>query len=773
VVLYGAALLSLLAMPAARAGPAPPARIADEERHLAADSFRWSAVQMAAMPASTPARAARMVVLCRFADRLWPGEPQTKLLLADIDYAAGDRAAEAAALADYLRAFPADHARQVRWMQASLVPLNTARQRIDFLKAQTQRDDLAPAVRAVMFSAHARIAYGQGDLAGTAELADKALKLDRFCPDALRLQALLRKDPTPAERLATHLGLLQGDCRDWTQAWQAGVVLSEAGLHADALGFYEHAWRAAAAGEGPKGRPEALTVQYCNALLDAGQPQKAISEFGAAAAGGGNRIDLMSLLVEAYRAADQQAKAADLVRAMEAHYRASSRGAVLSLPAEAELGWFYVATADRAELARTHAELALKGDPNNVVYRRIMGVVDLLGGRRDEGRKRLEPLVDKDLYAAVYLARDYDAAGQAADARRVILAGAALTRSGPAYRQLAALAKRLAVELPAVAGAAAMAEALKRFDRRYLQAVQEPEKFLRVSVRAAQTPVACGQPIALEATLTNIGSIDLPVGQEGLLCATMAFQAVAGTGPGLSAARFTDLPTAVWPAPRYLRAGQSVSCEVRLDAGGLAETLARRPLEDLSISTAGVLDPVAPGRSSLPGLKADAVVIARTGLLGDLRGQKPADLPAAYRRLLGRMVGQIRRGTLPQRMLTARQIGSLLAYAREVELARARPPEGLAGAIDKMVLLSMMRAVLGDPSPAVRQEMVAALAPAPLDATTVAVLAPAVGDAAPMVRCRAISLLAGARTEGYETLVNHFAADSDELVRAMAAALKP
>lgn len=742
----------------------------DSETALMADSFRASAVEAACMPASTNGRAARLVALCRMSDRLAPLHAATSAMLSDIYYARKEPSLEIAALEGYLKQNPADHGRWLRLLTAKVAALNTAQQRVEMLQAQAARQELPATVRAAATTLVAAVLHNQGKSAEALKLVDQALELDAYCPTALRLRLTLRPDASPSDRLETHLRLLRGDCRSWPDAYYAALDLSSAGLYEQALDFYEHAWQAAQTQAG-KAPPE-LATAYCNALLDAKKSRKALEVFGGSTAERKGNTDLSMLLIEAYQAEAKETRAAELIQTMAQAYVDRKRSGEFTIASEAELAWFSLAFQNRPDQARPHIDLALKGEPGNALYQRIGGVLDLLSGQRDSGRKTLEPLAEKDLYAALYLAKDYVAANDKDGAKRVVISAAKLARTGPAWRQLAELAGKIKADLPLSEHREKMLETIKQFDPRYLLAFRQMENFLSVTISPVQATLIAGEPLEVDAVLKNSGPIELPLGSEGLAQPTMSFAVGFGTGAASVAANsYNELPMAVWPAPRYLAPGASLSCRVRLDVAALADKLTRNSMDDTSLIVQGVFDPRAGATGVAMGMKVTPLRIVRAGLLSGL-GEKTDDRPTAYKRVLGLMVGDLRRGDVRQRMLAARRLGSLLVLARELEMGRARSPEGLSKSIDKMVLLSMLRAFLKDASPAVRQEMVASMRLVDLDDTMVGLLAPAVNDESPAVRLRAVELLVGKQTTGYESLQKLFAEDKDPLVRDMARAFK-
>ena len=54
-----------------------------------------------------------------------------------------------------------------------------------------------------------------------------------------------------------------------------------------------------------------------------------------------------------------------------------------------------------------------------------------------------------------------------------------------------------------------------------------------------------------------------------------------------SGQEFLNLPMVLWPAKRFLKAGESLTATVRLDVGELEEFLMRRPLDVVKLKGGG------------------------------------------------------------------------------------------------------------------------------------------------------------------------------------------
>ncbi len=765
------AAIVLLATAIAGAGVAQPASAeapADAKR-LAAESFHHSAVAMACADPDEHARAGRMVVLCEFARRLVPGHGGASALAADIHYAQADAPNEVRALADYLQVFPDDYARRVRWLAASIQPMDSAAARGDFLRAAVDNKALARPARAKAAAMLALLRHGQGLGDDAVAMARRAAELDPYGPAALDALAELVPDPNGAEKVKRLLRGLRGNPRDGWQAWKLGLRLGDLGLHEEAVRLFDHALAADPRYDRIQALPLTQVTQYCSALLDARQADKAIGVLEPLRTRYPESADVRSLLIEAYKAAEQQTKAERLVDMMSSSYKNREAAGQGSVEFIAEIAWFYTVTQPRPGQAIIYAQRAIEEEPNNPVFQRILGAAELAAGKQRVGTDRLEKLLGEDTYASVFLAEWYDRTNNIAARNKAILAAAPRPRSGPAARRLIALANSYRVELPTPPGQAGAAEALADFDRSYLRMILEPASFLTVELAPADGPVEAGEPIEVVATLRNAGSQDIPLGRQGLLRPEMSLKASLLGADGRAVAEIDRLPMAVWPAPRYLAPGKSVSCTVRLDVPAVRRARAMRLTDDLLLGVVGTLTPRANGASGLPSIPAPVARVKLPTALGDFDRDNPDAWPRRIRYVHGRLVYDIRKGDLPARMRAARRVGQLLAHARGAEENRVKLPPFLPRRmLNKPVVLSMVRALLNDSSFAVRQEMIAALGEADLDRTVISLLAPAIEDPAPTVRSRLVELLVSANTRGGETIAAFLAKDPDPLVARMA-----
>lgn len=743
---------------------------------LAAESVLNSAIELTLRTGhSTVARAGRLIALTRLADALSPGDHRVQRLLADIHFAQADPNAEIRALESYLEVRPRDYLVRLRWLAAMQGGHQTADQRGEFLREVAARKDFDDSVRAYAAATLSELRFGQARTDEATQAAEMAVRSDPFGPAPLAAWARTHEPNTPDERLALDLRIIRGVPRDFDAAWRTALRLSELGLHEKAVAFYRHVWAARDAALGATAATPAMTVQYASALLDANRPEDAVEALEPAATVYKSNPDLLSLLIEAYRASGSPAQAERLIADMAQTYKPRRDAGAPKAATSAELGWFYATTQPNPSLAYVYAARALDEDPNNPVYQRIMGAAELIGieEKAQRGLERLEKLLGKDVYASVLLAGAYRAAGEDEKLRKAVLAAAPLAAGGPAWRNLRTIAARNGIALPAPAGQAKALALLQSLPDDCLHRLAEPDRCLSVVLSSVDgNALVCGDPIEVAVTLKNVSAAELPLGPNGVIRPRLALKAKVEDERGQVLLETGRLPLVIWPAPRALRPAQTVTTQVRLDVCDLAEVVARNPLKKLTLTISGIADPDAEGRSRLAGLTVKPLKITRRSLLGPVSGDTPAGWKQAYQITLGRIVYDYRRGKLPVRVRAARQVGSMLAFAQDIQRSRRPAPGRLAGQVDRMVILAMLRAVLKDPSPAVRAEAVRAITLIQPDEATIGLLAPLIEDPSATVRCRLIETLTVTRSQGRETIIDLMLNDRQEQVRQMARALK-
>ncbi|KKL74836.1 hypothetical protein LCGC14_2060900 [marine sediment metagenome] len=287
------------------------------------------------------ARAGRMGALLLLAERLRPDDLRANYQLVDLYEGLGDLARAARASRRYLKASPNDYAAGVRWIRLSLAGLDRAEQRIEQLKAVIAQQHLAKEIRAVAAGELCNLYLRQDDKVRARAACRQALALDPHYRPAIEARRVFDKSRPPVADLRDALTILAGNPRGMYAAWKVAGLCRQGGLHAQALRYYEHAYRVAL---DKRPRPEVLdglVIDYVNALLDLGRSAEAIKLTDPLMGRHGWSLDLRALLVEACRAAGKPAQADAHIKAMDDTYKPlAAPGAVRDGGQAADLAWF-------------------------------------------------------------------------------------------------------------------------------------------------------------------------------------------------------------------------------------------------------------------------------------------------------------------------------------------------------------------------------------------------------------------------------------------------
>jgi predicted Zn-dependent protease len=747
-----------------------------EEDLLAAESLHFSAFSLGYSPTGTPARASRLVTLANYAHKLAPSDERVAWVLSNIYETQGDPSAAAEMTRFRLMAQPDDFSVGLRYFQLCAAARPRPDDTAAFLNTAVSDEKLSAPLRAQAATELARLMERLNDKTRSAELFAKALELDGLNSGAL--QASLSSG---SEKLDT-VGILKV-CVKWLRGnpryiqviKDVGDSLAQVGLSQQAAAFYQCLWGLIQdTSKESKEPPLDLAKQYMTILLDAGQAEQAIKLFEPLLAKYPKDTALVALIVEAYRDAGQGEKADRIMASLTANYEAMASGSPLSTDQASELAWFYTLINPKGDTALVYAKQVAQQNSSSPAASRLLGYAEVLSGQGDlvsTGQELLNKQRDTDPWSAVLLAESYAAAGNADAAKNAILHGLTLGRTGTPSRRLMKLAKQQKVDVPPMANAQAMGQVLEEAGTGFLDMASYPENYLSITLLPAADKVLPGDPLEVEAVLTNKGKLDVSLGEWGLINPVMGLQA---TSP-LTKERFNNLPMVNWPAPKYLAPGQSVRATVRIDVANLGTFLAKHPLEDLTLTVTGLVDPQQSGldmASSLPTLSVEPLTLTRRNLLGAVDPNDPAQWAKGYQYALRVIVTDLVRGDIPSRMQAARRIGSLMAMARDAESGKIKLPTQLYGVVNKQVLLALVQRTMKDSSPVVRAELLTALQNARLDEATFSLLSPAASDSSPLVRLRLAELLSVSRLPRQEAVLNSLAQDSDPFVQQMAGAGK-
>lgn len=707
---------------------------------LAVNSLIHSARTLLHSPAGTVGRAGRLVSIVEFAAQLASTNPQVNALEADIYEIQRKYKDASGALTRQLTWIPSDYVVGLSYLRVNMAASSTAKERLEFLKQAATQAEVDPYVRAVAHAEAARILLGQNDQKGAADEFREALKIDPLLPMALEGDLSLRPNATADEQARALLDLVKANPANADSSWRVGILLDSMGMYEPAITFFNQGWTLLRQREQQVDVMRA--IQYFNALMDAKMSRRAIEAVYPLMKTMGQSPEIQTLLIEAYREVGDSARASELSTALQIQLAGREGQAAESPEISKEIAWFYVLNDVRLNTAIAYAKQAISQSPSGTddSLELILGAAQLKTGSAKEGEARLRKLIEKDVYAAWFLAEYYFQEGDATKGKEAIVAGAKLSHRGRAFRRLAALAQRQNVEIPAAQGSKEVGAVLASFNMKYLEMGLSPEKFLVTVVRPVREVVGSMEPIELEVALGNSSEIDLPLGPDGLVNAAVSFKVSVTAGVS---EEFTDLPMAILPAPRYLKGNQAVRMVIRIDVGAFEKFLVNHPFEVVTLNIEGVLDPVERGevmRSSLPTVNIRRVGMARADVLGQFDRAK-GDWAAQYNRALGYIVKDMQQGDVGARSLAAARVGSLLTVCANRQSQETVMPKQLLSVVKQPVLLSMTRELMKDPSATVRAQMVSSLDYCKVDGNLLKIIWPAITDNNALVRLRMAELL--------------------------------
>ncbi|MCE5276555.1 MAG: hypothetical protein ABFD92_17175 [Planctomycetaceae bacterium] len=721
---------------------------------------------------------ARVLALAQMAERFTPGDPAVQRLLGELYEQAGkgvqvDRSVQAArAWAAYLKTHRDDYVAWMRWLMAEYPAQQSIEARAALLQRLIDDAEVPAAVRSEAAGQQAALLSKQGYPEDADRAIVGAIRIDGANTNALEEWLSRRNKPTALDRADVRLRQFRANPFSATTAAQLAALLGEQGLHDRSAWFYWVSWSLVATRCRLQAPPLALAVPYCNALLDAAQYKVAVETFKPLLEAYPDSIDLRMLIIEAYSLNGQkqeaQAQTQELRSQLGKLLAASPSPDVLE-----KVAVFYTVAMPDETMAVSLARRALAAEPQNANLLRILAAAQLKSP--DEATVKgaiefLSQLARQNIYAAVALAEHYARTGAAEAQRQMIVAGLNLQRTGPAARTLRQMAKQISMPVPPVSGSGDVAKLIETLDGRYVEMATAPGKFLAVRLASPAESVRPGEPIYLDATLTNISNIAVPLGGWGApspvramipsmgLTVTLADKSDRAGSGAPAVFNPNQLPLVLWPTPSRLEPGKSVSWRVRLDIGPLGRELFQNCFKSYTITCSGIVDPQPCGgqfSGGLGSISVPAITIRRTAL-GELKGD------GVFYDVAG-VLKQNAQPTAPAatRFLAAAQTASMMA-----SVDGASQPAAAKGAAE---LPAVVKTLLADPEPVIRAEMLAQLARLPRRDDIVRMARNLKDDPSPLVRLRVAELAAPADPELARTMLS----DADMQVSLMAEAALP
>ncbi len=391
---------------------------------------------------STPSRAGAWSRSPNTPTSLSPRDEQAMSLMTDIYQLQGDMKSAAELVLKRLDAQHEDYVLGLLYLDLGVsaadaggaratAPASSAKARLDFLEGVAGNEKQFTAyIRAEALARAAQVLLGQGDRKAATAKLEEAIKLDPNHSSVVAGLLGLREGAKLPQRAQTLMQLIQANPNDTNAAWDLATLLDSLGMADKALPFYDYAWTLTVR-QTPEALNESMAVKYLNGLLDAGAAQKAIEVFVPLRKKLGDTAEIISLLAEAYAQVGQGEKASAMLNDLKLQLsdRESLQGK--SPQALEECAWYYLINNVYPNAALGYARKAAKDmrdvDPGMEL---VLGAAELRAGDATAGEKVLKKLLDRDIYAAMFLAQYYYENRKPDDGKRAILMGAKLSQPG-------------------------------------------------------------------------------------------------------------------------------------------------------------------------------------------------------------------------------------------------------------------------------------------------------------------------------------------------------
>jgi hypothetical protein len=190
-----------------------------------------------------------------------------------------------------------------------------------------------------------------------------------------------------------------------------------------------------------------------------------------------------------------------------------------------------------------------------------------------EAKVKLSAAAEQDAFAALGLVRAYD---QEDKAKAKVEAAKLLNKynSGMVGALIFHDLREMGVKVGPKPDAAALSDALAKFPKDWMRAIDKPEQFYVIRGEPVRISQPYGEPLFVRVALQNISDYDLTIGEDGLIKPGLWFDVQL---VGLAQRNITGVAYERLTDRLVLKARQSIIRTVRIDQGGLAVLLSQNP----------------------------------------------------------------------------------------------------------------------------------------------------------------------------------------------------
>lgn len=689
------------------------------------------------------------------AARVDPSHADSYLWQYDMLTALGRQREAVLALSNYADLQPADISARIKTIQLRLELLQTLELRKAFCEEGLAQPKLHPLVRAELSYQLAVMHFAQlVDDQGDAALAEALVAFpDHAGARVLRQERsrALEGGPTPIDGVLMSLSLnpLQSDL-----VWGVAQQLDAAGLHAEAIEWFERALEQFRFIDESYKVPAAMRIEVSAAYLSAGRLAEAMQSCQQAVDVEPRDVNARLMLLHIARELSREDLAIEQIASIRLVYddlepmiEAARAGR-----SAAEIALFYAWYDPQPAKASRWIELAETYEPGLSLTQIASGFLALAEGRVDDAIKFLTPFAAESQMAALGLGDALLAAGRQDEAVPVVRAAAERLRTGPAY---ALLAKRLASmgqSVDAAPTAAAMKRSLEEFDQAVFELARNPTAAVSIEAWMVNAAPAFGEPWRCRVRMKNVSGRPIHLGRNGLL-SPQVLVSVDVTGD-----RTASFPGFLWFSADWnpvLMPDESVEVTQTIDVGPLRTFLDSCPQARLEASVFLIVDAV-PDASG-------AWVTARAG-----RALAPIRVTRAALSSDENGLNRLFAGLDDVDAMTRIASGcALVALAAEHQVAQAQPTSYPRAPFNaERVMAAVLGRIQRDELPHVRARLLDSLRVYVLGPRELPIVAGSLSDRSWLVRLMAVTTLGGQQGRAFGPVLNGIGSnDPDRLLR--------
>jgi len=553
------------------------------------------------------------------ATKLDPKEPRYFRLLADAQIALHDNAGAIDSLAALRKLIPDDQIAQLEYIDLIVDRMETVDEKLKYLQGLVPNEVIAPEIRSAAAWRCAMLLLEKRQTTDADAMVKQAISLNPLNWQALYYQyQQVNASGTSVERFNALLALMRSNPCVPDLIVEVARELASAGMVSESLKWYTYggaAWQ-----RGRQAPPLGIIIEVASEFFIGDQLQQAQpildqiidkqpENYPALVLrllvekNGGTREAADKLRIQARNALiNDVAEVRQKLGVKEATTRPVNEGNALPPPdlggdiervknvdnaamrdsylqALGNLAWFELYfNGQTIEAERLLGMIRNLSDPNDqqskAFIARMEGWLFLLQpNKAGEAKVKLSAAADTDAFAALGLVRVYDMEDKAkakVEAAKLLAKYSSGLVAAVIFHDL----RELGVKVVPKPEAAALNEALAKFPKDWMRAIDTPQQFYLIRGEPMKISSPYGEPMMVRVALQNTSNYDLTIGEDGLIKPGLWFD-VQMTGlvqrnlTGIAYERITDRIV--------LKAHQVIIRNVRVDQGPLAVFLSQTP----------------------------------------------------------------------------------------------------------------------------------------------------------------------------------------------------